>query len=214
MTNGGSSGYKFNSSRGLKRRESSNANAVIDTLNEQISRFNQMAESVDTNDEKQQERLRQMKAAAKDVIDELNGKSDYEIAGLTGYSKMADTYFMNQVRAKMSEAAPKAAASSGARSATNSYEGKLNAIAAASAGGRYTYEVKTSNWEKGGKSRTYYSIVERAPGSKHYVTKDYGYYDNVANKYVPGKNDLSGTLYDFGGNNKVEYDDDKRKKKK
>lgn len=64
----------------------------------------------------------------------------------------------------------------------------------------YHYEVVTSEWVKYGKNRTYFSIVETRDNSKHYVKKDYGYYDNNADSYV-GKANID---YDFGGNNTIE----------
>ncbi len=55
-------------------------------------------------------------------------------------------------------------------------------------------------WEKNGKSRTYFSIVETRINSKHYVVKEYGYYDNVEKCYVPSRrNNLDVTLYTFSG---------------
>lgn len=59
--------------------------------------------------------------------------------------------------------------------------------------------VVTSDWENYGKSRTYFSIVEKAVrSSKHYVKRDYGYYDNISDTYVPGRNDLNKN-YTFSG---------------
>lgn len=61
------------------------------------------------------------------------------------------------------------------------------------------YTVKLNDWAKYGKDRTYITIVETRDNSKHYVSRDYGYYDNVADKYVAGKENLEGTLYTFSG---------------
>lgn len=64
--------------------------------------------------------------------------------------------------------------------------------------GIYHREIKMNNWENYGKNRTYFSIVETCEHSKHYVKKDYGYYDNINNEYVAGKNDLTKN-YTFSG---------------
>lgn len=54
----------------------------------------------------------------------------------------------------------------------------------------YVRTAKSSDWVNYGKNRTYFKIVETRTGSKHYKEKEYGYYDNIADEYVPGKNDL------------------------
>lgn len=51
----------------------------------------------------------------------------------------------------------------------------------------FHYEMTTNDWANYGKDRTYFAIVETRENSKHYVKKDYGYYDNIADKYVEGK---------------------------
>ena len=63
----------------------------------------------------------------------------------------------------------------------------------------YNYEIRTNLWEKYGKSRTYFKVIETRDHSKHYGERDYGYIDNITNKYVSGKNDAFGK-YDFSGN--------------
>lgn len=75
---------------------------------------------------------------------------------------------------------------------------RINAIAdlANSYDNGYHYEVKTSEWVKYGKDRTYFSIVETRDNSKHYVKKDYGYFDNNAEEFVPGKASID---YTFSG---------------
>lgn len=80
---------------------------------------------------------------------------------------------------------------------------RLNIIAeeANSYDNGYHYEVIVRDWNNYGKSRTYFSIVETRDNSKHYVKKDYGYYDNNADEYVTGKANID---YDFSGNHKVE----------
>lgn len=60
----------------------------------------------------------------------------------------------------------------------------------------YHYEVKINEWVKYGKDRTYFSIVETRDNSKHYVKKDYGYYDNNADEFVAGKASID---YTFSG---------------
>lgn len=66
---------------------------------------------------------------------------------------------------------------------------KLKAVAAEknSYDNGYHYEVSVSNWENYGKSRTYIAIIETRNCSKHYVKSNYGYYDNIADEYVPHK---------------------------
>lgn len=75
---------------------------------------------------------------------------------------------------------------------------RLNAIAdlANSYDNGYHYEVKISEWVKYGKDRTYFSIIETRGNSKHYVKKDYGFYDNNAEEFVPGKASID---YTFSG---------------
>lgn len=75
---------------------------------------------------------------------------------------------------------------------------RLNAIAdlANSHDNGYHYEVKISEWVKYGKDRTYFSIIETRDNSKHYVKKDYGFYDNNAEEFVPGKASIG---YTFSG---------------
>lgn len=65
----------------------------------------------------------------------------------------------------------------------------------------YHYELRISEWVKYGKDRTYFSIIETRDNSKHYVKKDYGFFDNNADEYVAGKGNIN---YDFGGNEKME----------
>lgn len=84
---------------------------------------------------------------------------------------------------------------------------RLNKIAADanSHDNGYHYEVITNEWVKYGKNRTYFSIVETRDNSKHYVKKDYGYFDNNADEYVAGKANIE---YDFGGNHKIEIEEE------
>ena len=65
------------------------------------------------------------------------------------------------------------------------------------------FDIVAKDWQNYGKDRTYLSIVERSKNysiSKHYKSRDYGYYDNTAGQYVAGKNDLTKD-YTFGGMN-------------
>ena len=75
---------------------------------------------------------------------------------------------------------------------------RLNAIAdlANSYDNGYHYEVKISEWVNYGKDRTYFSIIETRDNSKHYVKKDYGFYDNNAEECGPGKASID---YTFSG---------------
>lgn len=82
----------------------------------------------------------------------------------------------------------------------NRLEVIFNASVQGSQDSIYKLTVKANDWKKYGKDRTYFSIVETSTASKHYVTKDYGYYDNINNEYVPGKNDLREN-YTFGDMN-------------
>ena len=64
-------------------------------------------------------------------------------------------------------------------------------------GNFYFYTLVANDWVKYGKNRTYFKIVEKRNGTRHYVEGDYGYFDNIAKEYVPGKKSLD---WDFGGN--------------
>lgn len=68
---------------------------------------------------------------------------------------------------------------------------RLNVIIANSAKGNYNMYAVSNDWENYGKSRTYFSIVEKGTRTKHYVKKDFGYFDNQAGEYVPGKMNLT-----------------------
>lgn len=60
------------------------------------------------------------------------------------------------------------------------------------------YDVVVKDWNNYGKSRSYLSIIETRDHSTHYVKYDFGYFDNSAHKYVPGKRNLE-TNYDLSG---------------
>ena len=78
---------------------------------------------------------------------------------------------------------------------------RLEVIANASQNAVYDYTVKANDWEKYGKSRTYFSIVEtRKDGaSKHYSEKKYGFLDNITGEYKPEKYGDMTKDYTFGG---------------
>lgn len=84
---------------------------------------------------------------------------------------------------------------------------RLEKLVEASQIGDETYktEIKVSEWNNYGKSRTYFSIVRTRENSRHYEKLDCGYFDNQSEEYVAGKGrDLSeDSVYDFGGNNLV-----------
>lgn len=66
----------------------------------------------------------------------------------------------------------------------------------------YEMEIKANDWQKYGKDRTYFSIVERsnnAKVSKHYKEKKYGYIDNITGEYFPVKYGDARENYTFGG---------------
>lgn len=88
----------------------------------------------------------------------------------------------------------------------NDYIERIKKIESASQVDGYERKAVISDWNNYGKSRTYFSIVETRENSKHYAKKDYGYYDNAADKYIAGKSSLDGDFaYDFGGNEKVVF---------
>lgn len=66
---------------------------------------------------------------------------------------------------------------------------KLNEIVAEenSHDNGYHYEAMVKEWENYGKSRTYFSVIETRDNSKHYKKISYGYFDNIAEKYVAEK---------------------------
>lgn len=52
----------------------------------------------------------------------------------------------------------------------------------------YRYEFDASDWNKYGKSRTYFSVdAYRKSDGKHHHMNDYGYFDNVSKTYVPSQ---------------------------
>lgn len=56
----------------------------------------------------------------------------------------------------------------------------------------YDYKISENLWEKYGKSRTYFKVIETRKNSKHYVSYDLGYIDNNTEEYVAGKVDVFG----------------------
>lgn len=62
----------------------------------------------------------------------------------------------------------------------------------------YNYEIRTNVWEKGGKNRTYITVIETTDRTKHYKKHDFGYIDNTNNEYCPGKWDANKN-FNLGG---------------
>lgn len=56
----------------------------------------------------------------------------------------------------------------------------------------YNYEIVENVWEKYGKSRTYFKVIETRKNSKHYASYDCGYVDNKTEEYFSGKVDVFG----------------------
>lgn len=56
----------------------------------------------------------------------------------------------------------------------------------------YDYRISEGVWEKYGKNRTYFKVIETRKNSKHYVSYDMGYIDNNTEKYIAGKIDVFG----------------------
>lgn len=67
----------------------------------------------------------------------------------------------------------------------------------------YHYELIVSDWAKYGKDRTYFKIRETRENSKHFVEKDYGYFDNISESFVCGKSSID---YRFSGAKLTEED--------
>lgn len=63
----------------------------------------------------------------------------------------------------------------------------------------YDYKIYENVWEKYGKSRTYFKIIETRKNSKHYAAYDLGYIDNISETYVAGKVNVFGK-YTLSGN--------------
>lgn len=80
---------------------------------------------------------------------------------------------------------------------------RMELLAAKAEGiGNFHYELKVNDWENYGKSRTYFSIIRTRQNSTHRSEIKFGYYDNQADKYVPGTAsgcDLTKN-YDLSGN--------------
>lgn len=80
---------------------------------------------------------------------------------------------------------------------------KMDFVIANASTAYYMYNASINEWENYGKSRTYFSIWEKANNSRHNVKYDYGYFDNKTNTYVPGKLDLTKN-YNVGGKNHLD----------
>ena len=88
-----------------------------------------------------------------------------------------------------------------AKSVKDQVIARLNAIVAASVTHSYCeLTIVARDWTNYGKDRTYVKIVERSTSriSKHYVEREYGYIDNIANTYVVGKHNVFDN-YTFSG---------------
>ncbi len=55
----------------------------------------------------------------------------------------------------------------------------------------YYYDVVVKDWKNYGKDRTYINVYERRTGSRHSKLWECGYYDNIADKYVPTTFDIT-----------------------
>lgn len=67
--------------------------------------------------------------------------------------------------------------------------------------GGYKVNASIRDWTNYGKSRTYLKVnAYRGSDGKFHHSQDYGYYDNVAQKYVKSSShNLDGTFFDLDG---------------
>ena len=56
----------------------------------------------------------------------------------------------------------------------------------------WNYTINVNDWEKYGKSRTYFSVTETRNNSKHWAKYDFGFIDNLTDEYKSGKMDAFG----------------------
>lgn len=56
----------------------------------------------------------------------------------------------------------------------------------------WNYTINVNDWEKCGKSRTYFSVIETRNNSKHWAKYDFGFIDNLTDEYKAGKMDAFG----------------------
>lgn len=77
-----------------------------------------------------------------------------------------------------------------AKSLKKALTAKLEMLANLHEGNGWHYKVVVSDWENYGKNRTYFSVIETRDHSKRCVKYDCGYFDNTAEKYIPGKCNL------------------------
>lgn len=77
---------------------------------------------------------------------------------------------------------------------------RLSVIAELGAPG-YNTVASVSDWEKYGKSRTYFKIsAYRESDGKYHHEIDFGYYDNVSKTYNPSRsNSLEGSVFSASG---------------
>ena len=73
----------------------------------------------------------------------------------------------------------------------------------------YDYEIVESVWEKYGKSRTYFKVIETRAHSTHCTTYDCGYVDNKSEVYVSGKVDVFGK-YALNGMYRKQKEEDQK----
>lgn len=74
----------------------------------------------------------------------------------------------------------------------------------------YDYEIVESVWEKYGKSRTYFKVIETRKNSKHYASYDCGYVDNKTEVYFPGKVDVFGKYTLSGAYRKTKQEEEEK----
>lgn len=67
----------------------------------------------------------------------------------------------------------------------------------------YNYKMLVNVWEKYGKSRTYFKVLETRKNSSHQVLYDCGYIDNKIEVYCPGKVNVFGKYTLSGAYRKI-----------
>jgi len=105
-------------------------------------------------------------------------------------------------REKLSAALKAAWAEANTASGKQAYINRLNTILAHSETYEYySLEAVVTDWAKGKHNRTYFSIVEKSASgtSKHCVKKDYGYYDNNTDEYIPARGGNLDKDFTFSG---------------
>lgn len=69
----------------------------------------------------------------------------------------------------------------------NEIRERLEILAEASTSEMNTLTVVESDWAKYGKDRTYFKVIRKRITSKNSQEFDFGYFDNIAQKYVPSR---------------------------